>query len=274
MKKPRYITNTRIIVELGRLAALTVKLPNYMEPSKTMPGFYTSDTFDIMHVISNHMMGCYRGVPGVRTIYFYIIIRDKDKGDFLVMNDESGNYQFIGGPIFEPKNEGLCTKNHQGWDEFDLFNRAFESAVAGLSAIMNHPYGEPVNSYSPTWGLDDFREWTGWRSIGLDSHRTPAIFEPFNLSVPCDSIYIPQVDFENMKQGTYGTPLRLFKIVNVPLAENLYPNAYDSKNPIQVLSPTLYTKLKTTSQMMQDSADGYRYINGTDMDIVPDLLRV
>ena len=273
MKKSRYITNTRIVVS-GRRNMLMEKLGKYLKPSTSMPGFYTADTFDIMQVISEHMMGGWRGFPGMDTIYFYIIIRDKDKGDFLVINDDAGNYQFIGGPIFEPVLGCVCPKSNQKWDEFDLFNQAFESAVAGLSTIMNHPYGEPSNTYSPTWGLDDFREWTGWRSIGLDSRRTPAIFEPFNLSVPCDSIYIPEIDIVHLDQGAYSTPLRLFKIVDVPLTENVYPNAHESTNPIQVLSRVSYTKIKATSQTMPDNTDGYRYINGTDMDIVPNLLHV
>lgn len=273
MKKSRYITNTRVVVS-GRRNVLMGKLGKYLKPSISMPGFYTADTFDIMQVISEHMMGGWRGFPGMDTIYFYIIIRDKDKGDFLVINDDAGNYQFIGGPIFEPVLGCVCPKSNQKWDEFDLFNQAFESAVAGLSTIMNHPYGEPSNTYSPTWGLDDFREWTGWRSIGLDSRRTPAIFEPFNLSVPCDSIYIPEIDIDHLDQGAYSTPLRLFKIVDVPLTENVYPNAHESTNPIQVLSRVSYTKIKATSQTMPDNTDGYRYINGTDMDIVPNLLHV
>ena len=273
MKKPRYITNTRIVVS-GRRNMLMEKLGEYLKPSTSMPGFYTADTFDIMQVISGHMTGCWRGFPGMNTIYFYVIIRDKDKGEFLVINDEAGNYRFIGGPIFEPHIGCVCPKSHQKWDEFDLFNQAFESAVAGLSTIMNYPYGEPLNTYSPTWGLDDFREWTGWRTIGLDSHRTPAIFEPFNLSVPRDSVYIPEVDIDDMRRGTYGTPIRLFKIVDVPLAENVYPNVRESTNPIQVLNRVSYTKIKATKQMIADDTDGYRHINGTDMDIVTDLLRV
>ena len=236
MKKPRYITNTRIVIS-GRRDALMYKLGKYLKPSTSMPGFYTADIFDIMQVISGHMTGCWRGFPGMSTIYFYIIIRDKDKGDFLVMNDDDGNYQFIGGPIFVNQvHNWVCPNIHQKWDEFDLFNQAFESAVAGLYIIMNHPYGVLMNAYSPTWGLDDFREWTGWRSIGLDSRRTPAIFEPFNLSVPRDSIHIPEIDIVHLDQGEYSAPLRLFKIVDVPLTENVYPNAHESTNPIQILS--------------------------------------
>ena len=77
-----------------------------------------------------------------------------------------------------------------------------------------------------------------------------------------------------MNQGEYSTPLRLFKIVDVPLTENVYPNAHESTNPIQILNRVSYTKIKATSQMVRDNDDGYRYINGTDMDIVPDLLHV
>lgn len=276
MRVKKYISDKHIaIADQIRLAS---DLRSVIEPSNRMPGFYSGDTFDVFHAISKHMVDDPRGVITERgSIYFYIIIRDARKGDFLIMHRKKNEFMYIGGPIFPPIGGYLCSKFIRDWDEFDLFNQAYESAVAGLSATLNVPYHEPIQSYSPTWGLDDFREWIGWRSIGLDSHRTPEVFIPFNLSAPCDSIYIPNCDVDDLADARFRSSLRLFKIVNVPLLENLYDNAHDKNAPIQVLNDITVHRINWIDTPVSPDADYYRYlgrVGNFDADVVRYLLRV
>lgn len=270
-------------------SAFGCTLQHVIKPSDKMNGFFEGDAFDVFSTISKYVTSeSSSPIESHPTIYFYIIIRDIHTKEYLVLHTDDNNRRFIGGPIFEPRKLGLCPNKISQWDELDLLNQAYESALAGLCEVTDCPYYEPMFTAmaTPTWGVDDFNKWSGWKTI-IGHPYVSNIPKLFGTTDPIvDPIYIPSADVSaiispdtcsimDLSGSIIQPAFRLIRIMDIPLMDALQYQSCKKDVTINVFNSAMRFRLGRMSNAITIDSDRYRYItNDADLQLADDLLHV